>query len=153
MDLTRADVEAELVNRVGADLLARLGMSAAADGANPDLNGPIAASLRTLDVTLASPPTVADADLVPLAATAADQLYDVAELRLLMILANRAALLVDQQIGTQSRISLAQIARELELAITRLERRVDRLYGVGRGVLTTGMMTLPIASPPCKTEF
>ena len=153
MDLTRANVEAELVGRVGADLLARLGMTALSDGTNADLNSPIAASLRTLNVVLTAPPLVTDADFEPLANTAADQLLDVAELRLLMTLQNRAAVLVDQQIGTQSRISLGQIAKDLELAVTRLERRVDRLYGVGRGVLTTGMMTLPIAARACTEEF
>lgn len=153
MDLTRADVEAELVGRVGLDLLARLDMAAAVDGTNADLNSPIAASLRTLGVVLTAPPLVTDADFVPLAATATDQLLDVAELRLLMTLQNRATALTDQQIGTQSRNALGQIARDLELAVTRLERRVDRLYGVGRGVLTTGMMTLPIAARACTEEF
>lgn len=153
MPYTRAQAEAELVNRAGDDLLARLGVSAVQDGTNPDLNGPLASSLRMLDATLSSPPAVADADLALVADADTDQFLDVAELRMVLNLQLKAATLVDQQIGTQSRKNLHQIMESLELVADRLQKRIEKLYGVGRGRLVAGMIRYPVAVPPCREEF
>ncbi len=61
MAFTRANVESEVVDQLGA-LLTLAGKPTTVDGTNAYLNGPIAAALQAMGVTPASPALVVDAD-------------------------------------------------------------------------------------------
>ena len=83
MALTREDVEAILIRRVGRWLIASGLDGTTNDGTNPDLNDPIGRAARGLGVAVASIAEVDDDDLLGIADVDADKLLDLAELRTL----------------------------------------------------------------------
>jgi hypothetical protein len=148
MPVLVADVQAALSGRCGG-----LVASAGLDGSAASLAWlePIAASARELNVTLASPLTVVDADLAAVAANQVSQLLDVAELRALeSALGNYAR--VSQTVGLGSQ-SLGEVRVGLEAAITRKAQYVARRYGIGRGSLSLGTVNLGFNEPIGPWEF
>jgi hypothetical protein len=150
MPITKADADAELVNR-NAGYLAAAGWSVAVDGTNPKTVGPVRTGLASLSIATATVGTVVDADLVTVTAAQLDQFYDVADLRLKRdLLGNLVA--VDQVAGPIEQ-KLSQIRGGLAEAIEMLEARVRRDYGVGAGRITAGWVDLGFAqTDPCQTD-
>lgn len=140
MSLTRANVEAILVQRTGP-LLTAGGMDGSTiTGANASLNDPIGYAVRRLGLTVANLASVADADLSGVSSDDYDQLLDVAEYRTLEnILGN----LDDVNITVGSRTeALGQLSDQVEKKMDRLAGRIEREYGLGLGTLQAGLISL-----------
>lgn len=83
MALTRANVEAILVKRIGKWLTAAGLDGTTNNGTNADLSDPIGRAVRALGFTVADVTNVASTDLASIGADKYDQLFDLAELRAL----------------------------------------------------------------------
>ncbi len=142
MGLTRAAIEGILVRRCRARLAAA-GLSTLTDGSNPDLNDALCQALRALGLAAADAGSVTDADLAAVTAEQIDALLDVAELRTLETVAGNLAL-VDVAIGPR-REELSQLADQVEKAIARLQRKIEREHGLGAGALEYGVLRLNFA--------
>ena len=143
MALTRANVEVILIKRVGA-LMTQAGLDGTTvDGTNVDLNDPIGYSIRQLDGTVADVTNVADSDLAGIGADDYDQLFDVAELRLLQnILQN--LVLTDIEVGPRKQW-FDQLAKRLEKMVDFKRKLVDDKYALVVPVLSTGVLNLNFA--------
>ena len=140
MTITRANAEAELVGRAGGWMSAAE-LSTSAIGANSDLQSPLAFALRKMGISHHTP--ITDADLSSIADEDLDQLYDLAELRLLKnVQRNFAA--VDIQLGPR-RESYDQLGKRLESAITALEAAINKQYGVSGSTITAGVLRVDFA--------
>lgn len=80
--ITRANLEAEIVSRIGA-WMTNAGLAVTIAGSNADLNGPIGWAIRVSGGATASPALVTDADVATLGDAYYDQLVDLAQLRTL----------------------------------------------------------------------
>jgi len=128
MTVTRANVEAILIQRCGA-IMSVAGMAVTVAGSNASLNDPIGYALRQTGYTVANAASVADTDLDDLTDDDLDQVLDIAELR---TLENVAGNLDDVDItsGPQSE-KFSQLAANLEKRMARLQQRISDMYGSG----------------------
>jgi hypothetical protein len=150
MSLTKADLDAELVDRAGG-LLAFVGRSVDVTGANPATVGPLREGLASLGLGTASFGAIADADLAAVAPANVQQLIDVAEYRLLQNVLGWLTK-VDQSIGMGSQ-SLGQVRRDLLQTLRSLSDTLRAQYGYGLGTLAGGSVDLGFAqTDPCQTE-
>lgn len=147
MPLTRAQAESVLVARCGL-MIDRVRLSlgptytiATDPSPRPVLSDPLALSARSLNLALANPTTVVDADLAPLLASAdVAEFLDVAELRVIgTCLRNWAK--VDQQAGID-RQSLGQLLAEWRQQYRDKLEEVKSLYGYGLQGLAAGVIDL-----------
>lgn len=140
MTITRANVEAILVQRTGP-LLTAAGMDGTTvSGANASLNDPIGYAIRKLALTVASIASVADSDLSGVSVDDYDKLLDLAEYRTLeSILGNLDD--VNISVGSRSE-SLGQLSDQVEKKMDRLVARIEREYGIGLGTLQAGVINL-----------
>lgn len=83
MSVTRANVEAILVKRIGKWLTAAGLDGTTNNGSNPDLSDPIGRAVRALGFTVADVTNVASSDVASIGADDYDELFDLAELRAL----------------------------------------------------------------------
>jgi hypothetical protein len=140
MTLTRATLEAILVQRTGP-LLTAAGMDGVTmDGSNLSLNDPIGFAVRKLGLTVVNLANLGDGDLTAVPATDYDQLLDLAEYRTLeSILGNLDD--VNISVGSRSE-SLGQLSDQMEKKMERLAGRIQREYGLGVGSLSAGVIRL-----------
>lgn len=131
MSLTRADVEAMLVDRAAA-MLALVGKdSTTVDGANASLNYPIAKAIKACGFGVTTVSAVEDADVARVPEAQENRLLDYAELYTLeSVLGNWTG--VDEKFG-QDEQKLDQIRKGLESRIKLLEDRVRKPYGTNLG--------------------
>lgn len=141
MTITRANVEAVLIRRVGKLLTATGLDGTTVDGTNDDLNDPIGKALRRMGRPVSSILAVADVDLAPVEAI--DQLLDLAELRTLeSIHTNLDRDDVTTSIGGDSK-ALSDIGKRIEARITALQAAIQREYQMDIGqTLTAGSLRL-----------
>lgn len=139
MSLTRSQFESVLVKRAGA-LMSEAGMETNMDGTNADLSDPMGYAVRQLGYTLADITTPATGDLTQVLDSEVDQLFDVAELRLLESIL-QGYTLVDITMGPRKE-SLGQLRDSLEKTVTRKRALVSALYGTGGGTLSGGSLNL-----------
>ncbi len=76
--MTRADVEVEIIGRVGS-WFALVGKSSVTDGTNPDLNSPIRRALASLKITVADPAHVTDAEIGQVPADKNEEFFNLVE--------------------------------------------------------------------------
>ena len=142
MTLTRANIEAILVQRCGAYMTAA-GMVVTIAGSNANLNDPIGYAVRMCDGTVTDYLTVADADILTVNSTDYDKLLDIAELRTLEnILGNLDD--VDITVGPRTE-KLNQLALNLLARANRLNKRIEDAYGIGAPSVDAGHITLDFA--------
>lgn len=143
MSLTRADVEAILVKRVGP-LLTSAGMDGTTvDGTNADLNDPIGGSILNLGYTVLNIVSIVDADVAQVQADEYSEILNVAELLTLEnILGNLDD--VDITVGPRTE-KLSQIAAQVQRKIERIEARLKAKYGYGAASITASVITLDFA--------
>lgn len=150
MSLTKAQADTELVDRAGG-LLTFVGKSTLVDGTNPDTVGALRDALASLGRSVATFGVVTDSDLSGVSSTDYDQLFDVAELRLLRNIRGSLTA-VDQRISLGEQ-KLGQVRDGLNQAINDLEARVKAQYGVGLGTVAAGTVDLGFAqTEPWDTE-
>jgi hypothetical protein len=141
--LTRANLEVELISRIGRLLTAAGLDGTTVNGANAALTGPIAYAIRQSDGTLANLLAVVDADVAAFDTDLTDQLLDLAELRALEnALGNYDA--VDVRVGQRSE-SYSQLGTRLADRIAALRARLLAIYGIGAGTLEAGVIDLSFA--------
>lgn len=150
MTLTRANVEAILVQRTGPLLTAGGMDGATVNGANASLNDPIGYAIRKSGLAVSNIASVADSDLTGVSSDDYDQLLDLAEYRTLEnILGN----LDDVNITVGSRTeALGQLSDQVEKKMDRLAARIEREYGVGLGTLQVGVINLGFQEQNSTTE-
>jgi hypothetical protein len=137
-----SDLQATLAGRCGATLT-KAGLDGSASSSA--WLDPLAESAREMGVTLASPLTVADADLAAVTQAQVSQLVDVAELRSLEnALGNLTKVSQKVSLGAQD---WGELRDGLERAIGRLAARARDLYGVGRGTVQGGTVRLDFQEP------
>lgn len=141
---TRADIELELVSRVGG-WLTFVGLDGTTvNGTNASLNGPIRYGIVTSDGTVINPSLVIDADVATVASADLDQLYDLAELRSLENALSQFTG-VDKKAGPVE-IKSSQFADRLAKRITDLRSSIAITYGIGGAtMLSGGALTLNFA--------
>lgn len=139
MSLTRAQVETELIERLG-NWLTQAGKDGTTNtGTNAALNGPIAFAVRQLGYTVLDLSDVTSSDLASVLDTQTDELFDVAELRTLKnILGNLDQ--VDIKMGPISK-SLSQLRASVEKRIASLSADIQATY-------TTGMPEATVEDAP-----
>ena len=142
MTLTRANIEAILVQRCGAYMTAA-GMVVTVAGSNANLNDPIGYAVRMSGGTVASYVAVADADILTVDSTDYDKLLDIAELRTLDSVATNLDD-VDLTVGPRSE-KLNQLALNLQAIMERKATRVEKSYGIGAPLIGTGAIVLDFA--------
>ncbi len=128
MALTRANVEALVIRRVGK-LLAAAGLDGATvSGANADLNDPLGYAIRKLGYTVTTVNAVADADVALVTTADYDRLFDLTELRALEnALGNYDA--VNLRVGPRSE-DLSQLGAQLQKMIDSKRTYIQNEYGV-----------------------
>jgi hypothetical protein len=137
MAITRAQVETELVART-KDLLDYCGLSYATDGTNPDLNSPLAFAMRNSQQTLIDPTVATDYDFSVMDPSDLDEIYDLAEYRLLLSILNRMTA-VRTQVGVNA-FYWSELRDSIDKRIARMQGLLDELYGYGRGTLEAGVI-------------
>lgn len=142
MAVTRANVETNLIRRLG-NLMTKAGMDGStADGTNTDLADPIAWGLResgysTADITN---PTSAE---VAAAEEDIDQVMDLSELRTVESILGGLKN-VDITLGPRSE-SFHQLALQAEKKLAAIQDKVEKLYSFSASPLTTGTLTYEFA--------
>jgi hypothetical protein len=140
MAVTRANVEAILVRRLGA-LLTEAGLDGTTvSGSNLDLSDPIGWAVRKLGGSVANVVSVADADLAGIGADDYDQLFDLAEFRALESVSNHLVQ-VDLQVGPRSE-KFSQLMAAVEGRLARKRKQLEVDYGFGLGTLEAGVVAL-----------
>ena len=139
MSITRAQAETELVSRQ-KERMELIGMAVTVVGTNADLNGPLSYAARKMGLALASPVTVATADLAALADEDLDEYFDLAEYRLMLNIKGRFSL-VDVKVGPRSE-SLSQLATALAADIEAKKAFLADNYGQGGATLEAGTISL-----------
>jgi hypothetical protein len=128
MAVTRAQVEAILISRVGGWLVLSDLDGTTVDGTNAALNDAIGFAIRLLGGTTANPALITDADLATVDDADLDKLLDIAEYRALY--SAQGALFIDAKAGPVeakrsahgARLAALVSAKGLQLAV---------LYGIG----------------------
>jgi len=140
MSFTRAQVEVELVSRVGGVLTAAGLDGVTVNGANASLTGSLGYGVRKLGYALATAGVVTDADIANVTDARADEFLDLAELRALMS-AQGNYNLVDLKVGPRSE-SFSQLGTRLEKMIDHKLKFIELEYGRGLAEITAGVLTL-----------
>jgi hypothetical protein len=147
---TLAQVEAEIVSRVGPWLTAA-GKSAATDGANADLVGPISRAIRGAGGTVATLGAVTQPDLDTVDAGNLDLLLDLAEVYTLESL---------YQPGSSNHIKSYDYEEWFDSNGSALDRRIAALwkrlgaaYGIGQSTITAGVIDLNIGGHGCDSSY
>jgi len=165
--LTRAAVEAEIVDRIGPRM-AFVGMPITTDGTNASLNGPIRRALVSMGFPTASPLQVSDADLTafipsPQTQPARDawrveRLCDLACLQALeSVLWKTTGDDVDWKAGVDE-VKASQFVDAVRKDVERFEAKVKEPYGPDLpAALLGGMTPDPLRMPndpfdPCRTR-
>lgn len=143
MTMTRAQVEQVLVRRCGLMLIAANLDGTTINGTNGDLNDPIGYALRASGLSVADLAYVSDGDLANVPDDLVDQVLDLAEYRALLSIEGNLDQ-VDVTIGPRSE-SLGQLAAKVKAQIDRLEAKIGRMYHIGLGTLTAGVVALDFA--------
>ncbi|MCK5307174.1 MAG: hypothetical protein KAJ73_01050 [Zetaproteobacteria bacterium] len=142
MAVTRANVEVNLIRRLGP-LMTKAGMDGStADGTNTDLADPIAWALRQAGYTTAdiTNPTTAE---VAAAESDIDQVQDLSEMR---TLENILGGLDDVDISVGPRDEkLSQLAAQAEKKLAAINEKLENLYSWSASPLTTGTLTYEFA--------
>lgn len=125
---TRANLESEVVSRIGA-WMSNVGFAVAVAGSNANLNSPIGWAIRTSGGSTSDPALVTDADVATVAVSSYDQLTDLAELRTLEAI-YKAYTGVDVK-GLSFSESGDQFAQRIWQAITALRSSIEGVYGIG----------------------
>lgn len=124
---TRADVETDLVSRIGAWMVAAGLDGATVDGSNLSLNSAIGWAIRQAGGTVTSPSAVADADVQTV--TDYDLLTGLAELRALeSVLGNYTA--VDKKAGPVE-LKSSQLGDLIVRRIAQLTQWLRDTYSIG----------------------
>lgn len=142
MSITRANVEAILVRRLGNWLIFAGLDGTTINGTNADLNDPIGYAVRQCEGTVATVTSVTDAD-VATADDDPDKLFDVAEYRTLESLASNIDT-VTISVGPRSE-AFSDIAKAVA---DRLEKKLKALqtkYGIFNGSLSVGVIAIETA--------
>ena len=127
MALTRAQVEQELIDRLGKWLTHAGKDGTTRDGSNADLNGPIGYAIRRVGYTVANIANVSTSDLASVTDAQLDEFLDVAELRALKnILGNLEQ--VNFRMGPISK-DLSDLRASVEKRIATLEADINAAYG------------------------
>lgn len=152
MALTRATVEAVLINRCGKTLTSVNLDGTTIDGTNAALTDPIGEGLRSLGLVVANLGAVVSGDLSGI--TDADdfaQLLDVAELRALeTALANWTE--ADQVSGQDNSQALGRLRESLERTVARKAKQAQDRYGYGLSSgLETGVLNFGFQSQEPET--
>ena len=144
MPVTRAQIELLIVRKCRAKLAYAKLDSTTTDGTNADLNGPIAAAVRSFGLPVSDPTAVADSDLAEVPAEGLPQLVDVGELETLeAVLGNRAS--PDQMADTDNQQWHGKFYESLEATVARKQARCEELYGYGLAPLRPGVHNLGFA--------
>jgi hypothetical protein len=140
MTITRANVEAILVQRCGP-LLIKAGMDGVTTtGSNASLNDPIGRALRSMGYMPANIASVSDSDLAAVADDEIDRLLDVSELR---TLENISGNLDDVAVTVGPRSEQRnQLADQVAKKIDRITEKIQREYGLGMGTISAGTIGL-----------
>jgi hypothetical protein len=137
MALTRANVEAILVSRLGP-LLTAAGMDGTTiNGANLSLNDAIGRAVRQCGHSVANVVQVADGDVANISTEDHDKLFDVAEYRALESIEGNLDD-VTISVGPRSQ-QMSDLARQVQKKLERLGQRILDTYGLQLGKLTDGM--------------
>jgi hypothetical protein len=142
--ITRAEVEALLVQRTG-NLLTFVGLDGTTiAGSNPSLNDPIGFGVRRLGGTVTSAVLVTDADVATVDDDDLDAFLIVTELRTLYNIQGNLSV-VDVIAGPFAE-KLSQVSQYIERQIRHLEKLLEEVYGIGGPELQVGVITRDIAS-------
>ncbi len=140
MTATRADLETILISRAGKLLAAADLDGETRNGTNGDLNDPLATGLRRSGYSVASLAMVSDSDVAAIADDDIDKVLDLAELR---CLENIEGNYDDVDISVTDRSeSLSQLVKQVQTKIDRLQKKIERAYGIGQGTLSAGTIGL-----------
>ena len=142
MAVTRANVETNLIRRLGP-LMTKAGMDGStADGTNTDLADPIAWALRQAGYPTADITDPTDAE-VAAAESEIDQVQDLSEMRTLeSILGGLDD--VDISVGPRDE-KLSQLAEQAGNKLKAIQDKVENLYSWSASPLTTGTLTYEFA--------
>jgi hypothetical protein len=146
MAITRANVEATLIKRLGQKMTAAGLDGTTFSGSNTDLNDPIGTALRTIGVSVSDISLVTNSDLSGITGEQIDALLDLSELRTLQNIAGNLTV-VDQSIGPRD-MSLSQLSNQVEKAIQRLTERIAKVHGYGVGSLDASVISLDFQEKP-----
>lgn len=145
MSYTRANVEAALVSRAKKKM-ELIGFAITTTGVNADLDDPLFSSLVKMGFTPAGA-AVADVDVAALSTSQYTEYVDRAEVQLLENLLNNINF-NDIQVGPR-KLSLNQIAEQLQKAIDAKQKKLAAAYGDGVPALGKGIIKL---STQARTE-
>lgn len=151
MSLTRANVEAILIRRLGK-LLTEAEMDGdTTNGTNLDLNDPIGWAVRQCGGSVANPVNVAASDVATIGAGDIDQLFDLAEYRTLQNISGNLAS-VDIRVGSRQE-SFNQLAERVEARITRKKAQLQQEYSFGLGTLEAGVINLDFQQKTDNADY
>lgn len=151
MTISRQDAEVVLIARVGKMLTAADLDGTTKNGGNEDLSDPIAVAVRMCGGSVASLRVVTDDDLAGVATDDIDKFFDVAEARVLEnVLGNLDD--VDLSVGPRKE-SFSQLAEQTEKKLTRLQKKLEKEYGIGLMALESGVVNLNFATHGDDTEY
>jgi hypothetical protein len=135
MALTVVQFETILIKRTGT-LLAAVGLDGSTvDGDNPDLVDPMGYAIRHMGESVATITDIVDADLTDFEETDYDELFDIAELRVLNSCHSAATTKIDTEIGSRTE-DWASLAQRLEKLIDAKQKQVDKSYLASEWSLT-----------------
>lgn len=138
MSLTRANVEAAIVDRCGA-FLTLVGKPTTTAGSNASLNFPIGKAVQALGFAVSDIGAVADADIAQVPGAEANRFLDYVELYVLeSVWGNWTA--VDIKFG-QDAAQYSQVRSDLADRIKLLENRVRKPYGTALGASVAAPLT------------
>ena len=143
--ITRIQVETILVRRT-KELLEHVGLSAAHDlGTNDDLNEPMRVALADLEIAATDVLAVSDTDLAGVADSDHNALFDLCELGMLMIIANKMTE-VNERRGPISD-SFSDLPERVAERIKVLAETISNKYGIGGdSSLNIGVIDLSISA-------
>ena len=139
MSLTRAQFESELVSR-RSGMMQIVSMAVTTTGANASLNGPIGFAVRQAGGSVANVTSVADSDIATVSDDSIDQMFDMAEYRLLLNIKGMWGK-VDISSGPFSQ-SLSQFADQLDNDIKAMKEAITAQYGYGGYSFEAGVIDL-----------
>ena len=139
MTQTRANVEQELIRRVGP-LMTAVGLDGTTvDGTNLDLNDPIGYGITNSGGSVTAPSLVTDADVATVPSANYYQLLDISEWRTLQTIQNNAALLAGEtSIGPRKEKNT--LSDTIDKMLERKDKLVRDEYGLGLPAITSGVI-------------